>query len=205
MRDVIDVAAMSSDRTPDAVTIIGASKMQELSSIYEAADAGISIFGENKAQELIAKFDDDTRELQWHFIGQIQSNKLKKIASRVTLIHSIDSAKHIDVLAQCSHKPEILIQLSSDGDPRRGGVTYDNVEPLIDHARASGLTVQGIMHVPPPDIDPRIHFDLAKKCLDQHSLSILSMGMSGDFALAIEYGSTMVRLGSTIFGPRLYQ
>lgn len=205
LKERVELAAMSADKSLEDITIIAASKTQESEEISKVFEAGITSFGENKAQELIAKADELFLDIDWHFIGQIQTNKLKKIATRVSLIHSIDSVHQIDILAQSETKPIVLIQLSGDGNPERGGVTFDRIEPLLNHAREKDITVSGIMHVPPPDVDPRSFFDQARMVAEKLELSTVSMGMSGDYELAIEHGSTMIRVGTTIFGPRTEQ
>ncbi len=203
--DRIAESAASVGKSPDDIDLVAISKTQSSETIKDLYDLGVKNFGENKAQELAEKQAQLDCDISWHFVGKIQSNKLKKVAQCVDLIQSVDSTKQIDILSSLDGSPDILIQLSADGDPARGGVLTENFGQLYEYALKSSINVKGIMHVPPLEMDPQKCFDLAKSVAEQWNLETISMGMTGDYELAIRHGATMIRLGNAIFGTRVYK
>lgn len=191
------------NRNVNDITLVAVSKTKSVEEVSTMAAAGIKVFGENKAQELIEKSTVCSSDLQWHFIGKIQTNKLKKIASRSHMIHSVDSIKQLEILSNIENPPELLLQLSSDGDPTRGGVIDKELPNLLAKANTLNLNVVGLMHVPPVGADARQHFKNAKQVCDDLGLSVLSIGMSNDYEIAIECGATIIRVGSALFGDRI--
>ncbi|NMA93958.1 MAG: YggS family pyridoxal phosphate-dependent enzyme [Clostridiales bacterium] len=221
IKDRVARAAQRSGRSPEDITIVAVSKLREPEEIEEAIAAGISDFGENKVQELELKYDKVISPLRWHLIGHLQRNKVKYIIDKVALIHSLDSlrlAKEIDKRAeQAGVVAEVLVQVNAAGEESKFGVSSEDAAPLIDKVLAgcSNVRIRGLMQIAPYSEEPedvRPYFKELKQLYDELSrishpnlsFDYLSMGMSGDFELAIEEGANMVRIGSAIFGDRDY-
>lgn len=213
----IHKAAVKASRSDAEITLIGASKRQSSELIRAFASHGLSAVGENYLQEAIEKRSElsDT-SLSWHFIGQIQSNKTKPIAHHFNWVHGVDRLKIAQRLAKQNpnHTPiNILLQLNPDAEQSKGGVTVQDAPALCDEiATIEGLVLRGFMMIPKPrenDIEQRAVFASAKELLEltnqRYGLAMdsLSMGMSGDLEAAIAEGSTMVRIGTDLFGARL--
>lgn len=198
-------AARRSGRQPGAITVVAVTKTRTTRSVLEVVDAGLTDLGENRADELLARAGDPRlrdRAVTWHMIGQCQTNKVKALAPAVTLWQSVDRVALVDELARRAPSARCLVQVDLSGHPGRGGCAPEELADLIDHARGAGLSVEGIMAVATPDLDPRPEFDRVRALADRHDLRERSIGMSGDFEHAIEHGSTMVRIGSAFFAPR---
>ena len=201
--------------------LVAVSKTQPASVVEEAARAGQSLFGENYVQEFATKAAQVAAPVEWHFIGSLQTNKVRQIAGLVTLIHSVDRlslAQEIDrqwgrVGASC----DVLVQVNIAGEATKSGTTGAALAELIRAiARLPHVRVRGLMTMPPFFDDPdaaRPYFrELARLAREMEALALpgvamaeLSMGMSGDFEVAIEEGATLVRVGSAIFGDRVYR
>lgn len=214
----IEEAALRSGRRPEDVKLVAVSKRIKAGRIIEALDFGLDTFGENYAQELRDKRrlveEGSPKKANWHFIGSLQKNKVKYLVGSVELIHSLDSlsvSEEINKRAESSgEKVSVLVEVNA-GEESKGGVEQGSVEGFIDElGKLSSLEVKGLMTMPPYSDDPeraRPYFrnlrhlrdTLNKKYSD---LTELSMGMSGDFEVAIEEGATIVRVGTSIFGPR---
>ncbi len=209
VRERVGAAARSAGREPHAVTLVVVTKEVGLDGVRAALAAGAVDLGENRAQELVTKAgtlarDEDapTRALRWHFIGRLQRNKVRAAAPYVALWQSIDRAELAVELGHRVSGAAVLVQVNVTGEAQKGGCSPDEAEALVDMCRAHGCHVEGLMTVPPAVGDPRPVFARLRRMTDDLHLRVCSMGMSGDFELAITEGATMVRVGAAIFGPR---
>jgi pyridoxal phosphate enzyme (YggS family) len=175
-------------------------------AVEAAAAAGCTTIGENYAQELLAKADTIERlGLAVQFIGRLQSNKVRKLVGRVDLWASLDRPSVIDEVARRDPGGAVLVQVNATGEDRKGGCDPADVGALVERADAAGLAVRGLMTVGPtigPPEAARPGFRLVRRLTDELGLDVCSMGMSGDLRVAVEEGSTSVRLGTAVFGPR---
>ena len=216
VRARVDAACERAKREPSTVTIVAVSKTHPASAVREAAAAGATDFGENYAQELAAKRADvgDAPNVRWHYIGRLQRNKAKLVAGHVALVHAVDTidlAQELAKRAGGTLQP-ILISVNAAGEETKGGVTEDSaVELARGLAAIDGVRLDGFMTMPPPADDPeasRPAFEALRALRDRceqalgRPLPVLSMGMSGDFEVAIACGATHVRIGTAIFGAR---
>ena len=217
--DRIVKAAMRAGRDPETVQLVAVSKRKPVAMIQEALAAGQRLFGENylqEAAEKIAAFDQD---MQWHFIGHLQSNKAKAAAELFDMIETVDRlklAKALDKYAgEAGKKLSVLVQVNIGKEPQKAGVLPEDAEQLLrDMGQFPNLAIRGLMTMPPYFDDPegvRPYFSqmrelaaamAAKGILGHHGPVELSMGMSGDFEVAIEEGATLVRVGTALFGER---
>lgn len=207
---------------PASCTLVVVSKTQSLEKIQEAYDAGHRIFGENKVQELLPKVEALPRDIQWHLIGHLQTNKVKNVVPVVHLIHSVDSVKLLEEINKQSAKinrvTSCLLQLHIANEETKFGFSEAEVLELIANPKVSGFThvrVAGLMGMASftDNVDQvRMEFRGLKKFFEHlktldlpaiMEMTTLSMGMSGDYAIALEEGSTMIRVGSAIFGSRI--
>lgn len=203
---------------PEHVTLVAVSKTQPISAIQTLYDAGQRIFGENKVQEMVEKYEHLPKDIQWHMIGHLQKNKVKYMASFVHLIHSVDSfdlLKEINKQAAKNDRViDCLLQIHIAQEETKFGMNEQEAESLLEvyqtefpHVRVVGL--MGMATFTEDESQVRKEFNFLKSIFDKlkstyTDLEVLSMGMSGDFQMAIEEGSTMVRVGSSIFGERIY-
>jgi pyridoxal phosphate enzyme (YggS family) len=203
-------------RDPQSVQLLLASKTVDPMIIRDAFHAGASIFGENKVQEFIEKQPAlSDLPIEWHFIGQLQSNKVKNILSKVQLIHSLDRLTLAEELEKQAEKMSldfvnVLLEINSSNEANKGGIAPTQVLDFLNEIKKfERIRIQGLMTVAidGSEKDIRDCFRLTKQLLEKIRPAIsgntLSMGMSGDFELAIEEGSTLVRLGSSVFGKRI--
>lgn len=213
-------AALEAGRDPESVRLVAVSKTQPAAAIAEAFGSGQTIFGENYVQELVAKAAELPREISWHFIGHLQSNKVRQIAGLVDMIHSVDRlslAQEID--RQWGHMGkicDILIQVNISCEPTKSGTTSEELLGLVrEVAEFPNVRIKGLMTMPPFFDDPeaaRPYFaalrvlarEVDKEEIPGVEMHELSMGMSGDFEAAIFEGATLVRVGSALFGERVY-
>jgi pyridoxal phosphate enzyme (YggS family) len=205
IRERIATAAQRAGRAPEAITLVAVSKEVDAAAVADAAAAGQHDFGENRAQELLAKAEALQRlqlEPAWHFIGRLQRNKVKTIASFVTLWHSVDRAELGVEISRYAPGARVLVQVNVAGEEQKGGCRPAAVPALVDSLADLGLTVDGLMTVLPLIGDPRPHFGALRDLATRLGLATLSMGMSSDFEAAIAEGSTLVRVGRAVFGPR---
>lgn len=216
----IKKACERSGRNPEDITLISVTKTHGAELINEAIDAGAKDIGENKAQELCNKYDD-VKLVRWHFIGHLQTNKVKTIVDKVVMIHSVDSdklASEIDKRAKSSGVVmDILVEINIGMEDSKSGATEEEARDLIKKIRDEyqNLRVRGLMCVPPITDNPENSrkyfkklkdiFDSIKELSEDESFDTLSMGMSGDYEVAIEEGATVVRVGTAIFGAREYR
>ena len=214
----MEASARAAGRNPASVRLVAVSKTKPAAIVDEAAASGQIIFGENYVQELVAKAAEVKSPVEWHFIGHLQSNKVKQIAGVVSMVHSVDRlslAEEIDRQWQRHNSTcDILIQVNVSGEATKSGTT---AEAAIDLVRQTSLLknlhICGLMTMPPFFDDPdaaRPYFrelrllseEIKSLAIPGVSMKELSMGMSGDFEVAIEEGATLVRIGSAIFGSR---
>ena len=205
---------------PENVTLIAVSKTHPAEAVREAYDAGHRIFGESRPQELREKYEALPKDIEWHMVGHLQTNKIKYIAPFVALIHSVDSARLAEAIqreaAKCGRTLEILLEIHVAREETKTGWNIDELKNYIGSApfaRMPDVCVRGVMGIATNTDDGgviRRDFNELKRCFDLLQpyfgprFNTLSMGMSHDYPLAVECGSTMVRVGSLIFGERDY-
>lgn len=209
VRATIAKTCTAHDRGPDDVTLIAVSKMQGDEAIEAALAQGQRVFGENRVQEAQARWQARRAQypdLALHLIGHLQSNKAGDAVALFDVIETVDSEKLAQALAAEMKKQQrflpCMIQVNTGDEPQKGGVGIADLAALLAACRAAGLTITGLMCIPPADDVPGLHFALLHKLAKEHGLPHLSMGMSGDYPDAIAYGATHVRVGSAIFGTR---
>lgn len=216
-------AAVRSGRMPGDVTLMAVTKTHTPAEINQVIDAGATDIGENKVQELLSKYDS-VKPVRWHLIGHLQTNKVKSVIDKVVMIHSVDSlhlAQEINKRAgNAGLVMDILIEVNSAMEETKSGIAAGELRELTEAiaAKCPYVRIRGIMCIPPIAEDPedaRPYFREARELFEEMKTwglpvervcpDVLSMGMSGDFEVAIEEGSTIVRVGSSIFGPRNYR
>lgn len=219
VRARLAAAAARAGRRPEDVTLIAVTKTVPPERIREACALGIRDVGENRAQELRAKLPAlHDLPLRWHFIGRLQTNKVRDVVGRVALIHSLDRwelAEAIDARARrAGIRQDCLVQVNVSGEATKAGLAVDDVVPFVRRVAAlPGLRVVGMMTMAPPAEDPEtvrpvfrrlreLAESLRREGVPGVEMAHLSMGMSGDFEVAVEEGATLVRIGSAIFGER---
>ena len=221
IRARIQRAAQAVGRSPRAIRLIGVTKGIALSAIEEAARAGLTEFGENRVQEAASKMSQAPRGTDqvwvWHLVGRLQTNKVRAAVGRFGLIHSVDSVRLGEAIAAAAAaagiQQRVLIQVNVAQEPQKGGVAPADLPMVLSAlARHSHLHIDGLMTIPPASVDPehaRPYFrelrQLGEKMMEPRETGATveySMGMSGDFEVAIEEGATMVRIGTAIFGAR---
>lgn len=220
VEEKIQKACERAGRKREEVTLIAVSKTKPVEMIREAMESHITTFGENKVQELLEKQKLITQPLDWHLIGHLQRNKVKQIVGRVTRIHSVDSlrlAKQIQTEFQKKDKvAHILVEVNMAKEESKFGLMPEETEDTLrEIATFPNIRVHGLMTIAPYVEDPeenRIHFrnlhkllvDINHKNIDNINMDELSMGMTGDYEVAVEEGATYVRVGTGIFGNRIY-
>jgi pyridoxal phosphate enzyme (YggS family) len=209
VRARIDAAARAADRDPVEVRLVAACKTVSADRVVEVVRAGVTDLGENRAQELVSKAPavradaDPATPPTWHFLGALQRNKVRALASWVTCWHSVDRAELGPVLARHAPHAQVLVEVNIAGEPQKAGCAPGGAAELVDALRGAELDVVGLMTVPPHGDDPRPWFAMLRDLAAQLGLAELSMGMSDDFEVAIAEGATIVRVGRALFGPRL--
>jgi pyridoxal phosphate enzyme (YggS family) len=205
VREQIDAAARRAGRDPATVLLLGASKTVQAAVIAETLAAGLIDYGENRAQELVAKaeeLDGVVPAPRWHFLGRLQRNKVAALAPRVTLWHSVDRQELGVAIARRAPGARVLVEVNLAREDQKGGCDPDAASALTDALRAVDLHVAGLMTVPPAGRDPRPFFAELRTLAARLEVGELSMGMSGDFEVAVEEGATIVRVGRALFGAR---
>jgi len=194
---------------PPGVTLVAVSKAQPAEAVREAHAAGQRHFGENYVQEWRAKAEAlaDLADLVWHFVGGLQTNKVKYLVGKVGLVHAVDREELAREIAKRSAQrgieTRVLVEVNVAGEASKSGCAPDGVPRLVEAIRAlPGLDLRGLMCIPPVEGDPRPHFAALRGMRDALGLAELSMGMSADYPVAIEEGATIVRVGTAIFGER---
>jgi pyridoxal phosphate enzyme (YggS family) len=186
------------------VLIVAVTKGFGPEAVDAAASAGITAIGENYAQELIAKASRSAggERVRWHFIGAVQRNKVASLAPFVAVWQTVDRPAAADTIARHSPGATALVEVNLIGDPARSGCSWDDVDVVVDAGRRAGLTVVGLMGIGPPGPPQPALFARLAATGGRLGLAELSMGMTGDYEVAVAEGSTMVRLGTALFGPR---
>lgn len=209
VRHRIATAARIAGRKPDAVTLIAVSKTRPAQAVLDLIAQGHMVFGENRVQEAQAKFPAIRAAhpgVELHLVGQLQSNKAEEAVALFDCIHSLDRPSLIAALARAQdklgRKVPCFIQVNIGAEEQKGGCAVADLPGLLQLARDAGITVIGLMCVPPAGIEPAPFFALLDKLADDHGLAALSMGMSDDVETAVQMGATHVRVGSALFGPR---
>jgi hypothetical protein len=196
----------ASGRNPDEVAIVAVTKGFGVDACREALEAGLRMLGENRVQEALTKMEE-VQGAQWHLIGHLQTNKVKQAAGRFALIQTVDSSRLAEAIARHAPSQAVLVEVNIAREPQRSGVSPEAAVELIKSA-SSQLDVQGLMGMGPAEGDPAPAFNELRRLRDEAEqeigkrLPVLSMGMSGDFQAALAAGSTMLRLGQALFGPR---
>ena len=197
-------------RERNSVTLIAVSKTFDADAIRPVIEAGARVFGENRVQEAKAKWPGLLSAypgIALHLIGPLQSNKAREAVALFDAIHSVDRPSICEALAKeidsQMRRPELFVQLNTGEEPQKAGVGPGDADAFIAACREKyGLSISGLMCIPPVDEAPAPHFALTAKIAARNGLTKLSMGMSADFAIAIQFGATHVRIGSAIFGKR---
>ena len=206
VRERIAAAAGRAGRDPADVTLVAASKTVPAPVVAEVVALGVSDVGENQAQELVAKSDAlagvTETSLRWHFLGRMQRNKVRSLASRVAWWQSVDREALGSTISRHAPEARVLVEVNLAGEPQKGGCTPSEARPLTEALRGLGLRVEGLMTIPPQDDDPRRWFAALRHLGADLELRHLSMGMTDDYEVAVEEGATMVRVGRALFGPR---
>ena len=217
----IEAAALASGRDPREITLCAATKMNDSSRVREAIAAGIRCCGENRVQELTAKLSDNAYEgADIHFIGHLQTNKVKQVVGKVSLIQSVDSSRLLDAIikeaARQGIRQDILLEINIGQEESKSGLEIDEIWDILEKVAISpSVRVRGLMAIPPICQNPgdnnkffkkicNLSVDITAKKYDNVCMEILSMGMSDDYSDAIACGSTMIRVGTAIFGARNY-
>lgn len=216
----IEEACRRAGRDRSEVTLIAVSKTKPVETLQEAYDLGVRVFGENKVQEMEDKYESLPRDIQWHLIGHLQRNKVKYIIDKAVLIHSADSLRLAQTIEKEAEKHDltahILIEVNVAREESKFGIFPEDLENLVDKiAKLPHIQVDGLMTIAPFVPDPeenrpvfrelrKLSVDISAKKVDNVNMSVLSMGMTNDYQVAIEEGATMVRVGTGIFGARNY-
>ena len=198
-------AAARAGREPAEVTLVAATKTVEPARVQEVVDAGVTDLGENRAQELLTKTAVTglpPRGVRWHFLGQLQRNKVTALAPWIACWQSVDRPELGAEIARRAPGARVLVEVNVGEEAQKGGCAPAAVPALVDALRADGLDVAGLMTVPPHADDPRRWFAQLREQAVALELPELSMGMTGDFEMAVEEGATMVRVGRALFGAR---
>ena len=220
VENTIDEACRQSGRNRSEVTLIAVSKTKPVEMLKEAYETGCRDFGENKVQELVDKYEVLPKDIRWHMIGHLQRNKVKYIVDKVYLIHSVDSLRLAEEISKEAAKKNvdvnILVEVNVAGEETKFGTGCEEAKQLVrDIAQLPHVHIQGLMTIAPyveNSEENRIYFqqlkklsvDISSENIDYVSMKVLSMGMTGDYAVAVSEGATYVRVGTGIFGERNY-
>ncbi len=221
IEEKIQAACRRAGRKREDITLIAVSKTKPVEMLQEAYDLGNRIFGENKVQEIVDKYDALPNDISWHMIGHLQRNKVKYIIDKVTLIHSVDSLRLAETIEKEATKKgitaDILIEVNAAREDTKFGVLPEMAEELVsDISNLPHIRIKGLMTIAPFVDNPeenRIYFqrlrnlavDIGENKSDNVTMGVLSMGMTNDYEIAIEEGATMIRVGTGLFGARDYR
>ena len=209
VRAQIAAAAKDAGRDAEDVALVAVSKIHPAAAVEAALAAGQTLFGENRVQEAQGKFPALKAahpDLKLHLIGPLQTNKVKDALQLFDVIETVDRPKLAKAIAKESEKlgvaPPCYIQVNTGEEPQKAGVVPKEADAFIAECKDLGLTVAGLMCIPPVDEEPSLHFALLREIAQRNGLTGLSMGMSGDYETAVRFGATLVRVGTGIFGAR---
>lgn len=216
----VEESAKKSGRSRDDIVLIAVSKTKPKSDIQELYDMGVRDFGENKVQEMCDKYEALPKDIRWHLIGHLQRNKVKYIVDKAYLIHSVDSVRLAEEIQREAEKKNvtvnILVQVNVANEESKFGLDTSETEEIVrEIAKMPNIKINGLMTIAPFVDDgeenreifqklKQLAVDIERKNIDNVCMNVLSMGMSGDYKVAIEEGATMVRVGTSIFGERNY-
>ncbi len=216
----IESACLRAERSLEEITLISVSKTKPIEMLNEAYHCGCRDFGENKVQELVKKYEEMPKDIKWHMIGHLQRNKVKYIIDKVYLIHSVDSLRLAEEISKEASKrnitSNILIEVNVAEEDSKYGVSVNDTLSLIESiSKLPSIKVEGLMTIAPFVENPeenrqyfvklhRLYVDIMKKNIDNVNMNVLSMGMTGDYEVALEEGATCIRVGTGIFGERHY-
>lgn len=218
----IEKAAFDSGRAASDIVFLAATKTVDTDRINHAISLGLKYIGENRVQELLSKYDSyDLEHASLHFIGHLQTNKVRQIVGKADLIQSVDSVKLAKEISKESIKrnivSDILVEINIGDEISKSGISFDETYSLLDEIREiPSIRVKGLMCIPPIcentqeniryfDNMHKLFIDIKDKKIDNISMDILSMGMSSDYEDAVRHGANMVRIGSSLFGARIYK
>jgi len=220
VEQVIDQACEEVKRNREEVTLIAVSKTKPVEMLQEAYAAGCRDFGENKVQELVEKYEVMPKDIRWHMIGHLQRNKVKYIVDKVYLIHSVDSLRLAEEINKEAEKKNvtvnILIEVNAAGEETKFGTSLEEAKQLVrEVAQLQNVHIKGLMTIAPIAEKAeenrqffqqlkKLSVDIAAENIDNVSMEVLSMGMTGDYSVAVLEGATLVRVGTGIFGERNY-
>jgi len=207
----IDKAASDAGHPAGAARLIAVSKVQPVEKLEAALAAGHRLFGENRVQEAKAKFPSARErypDIELHLIGPLQTNKVKEAVALFDVIQTLDRPKLAAALAEEGRRqgrlPRLLVEVNVGAEPQKAGIAPADLAAFLEECRDThGLTIDGLMCIPPADQEPAPFFTLLSDLAQRHGLSEVSMGMSGDFELAVRLGASFVRVGTAIFGERI--
>ena len=220
VKNEIDDACLRGNRNREDVTLIAVSKTKPVETLQEAYDLGVRVFGENKVQELVDKYEVLPKDIHWHMIGHLQRNKVKYIIDKVDCIHSVESIRLAETIEKEAAKHEriidVLVEVNVAGEDSKFGLSPEEVPAFVEEiAKFPHIRVKGLMTIAPFVENPeenrpifqclrKLSVDIRNKNIDNVSMNVLSMGMTNDYQVAVEEGATMVRVGTAIFGERDY-
>lgn len=216
----IKTACEKSGRNPEEVTLVAVSKTKPVAMLKQAYEAGSRDFGENKVQEIMDKYPRLPSDIRWHMIGHLQRNKVKYIIEHAALIHSVDSLRLAEEISRQAQKKQIhaniLVEVNIAQEESKFGIFREEAIQLVENiSKLPGISVKGLMTIAPFVTNPEdnrkyfrgireLSVDIMHKNIDNVTMSTLSMGMTGDYMVAVEEGATIVRVGTGIFGERNY-
>ena len=221
IREEMKAAAIAAGRDPKEILLCAATKMNDADAVRQAIAAGVDCCGENRVQELVAKLAENAYEgAPVHFIGHLQTNKVKQVVGKVDLIQSVDSLRLLEAIHKEALKQgviqDILLEINIGEEASKSGFTLEEIPALLpEMGKYGNIRIRGLMAIPPISQNPgdnckffekiyALSVDISAKKYDNISVDVLSMGMSDDYADAIACGSTMIRVGTAIFGARNY-
>ncbi len=211
IRERITAAEEKAGRAAGSVQLIAISKVQPIERVAAVLDEGHRLFGENKVQEAAGKwpsFRETHGDIAVHLVGPLQTNKTKQAMEVFDAIHTVDREKLARKIANQAQAlggcPDLFVQVNTGAEAQKAGVLPEEADAMVAACRGMDLSIAGLMCIPPVEEEPSLHFALLAKIAERNGVAGLSIGMSGDFETAIAFGATHVRVGSAIFGERVY-